>query len=470
MNLKDWAGILQAKAEEMGLSFAPVVFEEVDAEEMAMLAAYGGFPRRYPHWRFGSEYLRYRELYRYGLGRIHELVVNTEPVYAYLLKGNTPLVQKLVMAHVYAHADFFKNNLAFRPIPKDMLNEMAHHAAYVARAMDRHGARAVEEFLDLALSLENLIDPHAPYIRRLEEAASPSGEHLEETPLPQGRLRVRPYLDPYVNPPAEPPKEAEEGASQKPLPPRPTRDILGFLARHAPLAPWQRSILEIIREESLYFAPQAATKVMNEGWATFWHTRILLPLLSTAEALEFAELQAGLLTPQGFNPYRLGYHLFQEIEERWDKGRFGEEYERLPLGEKLNYERPTSRGREKIFQVRTVYTDLGFLEEFLTPEFALRRNQAPKDLDKFEEAKRRLLFRLTNGGYPTIWLVDANHKNRGELLLEHAYEGVGLDLRRTQAVLANLHRLWGRPVHLRSVLKEKPVLLTYDGEHRIGTP
>ncbi|MGQ9692790.1 MAG: SpoVR family protein [Thermaceae bacterium] len=460
MDLRAWAKLLRERAVEAGLSFAEVVFEEVEAEEMAMLAAYGGFPRRYPHWRFGSEYLRYRELYRYGLGRIHELVVNTEPVYAYLLKGNTPLVQKLVMAHVFAHADFFKNNLAFSPIPKDMLNEMAHHAAYVERAMERHGARAVEEFLDLALSLENLIDPHAPYIRRLESE--------EDPPPPQGRLQVRPYLDPFVNPAPEPPKEAEEGALAQPLPPRPTQDILGFLAQHAPLAPWQQSILEIIREESLYFAPQAATKILNEGWATLWHTRLLPPLLNPEEALEFAELQAGLLAPQGLNPYRLGYLLLREVEERWNKGRFGPEYEALPLGEKLCYEQPTLMGKEKLFQVRRIYTDLGFVEEFLTPEFALRHNLiTPQDLEKFHEAKRRLLFRLTNRGYPLIQLVDANYKNRGELLLEHVYEGVELDLRKTQAVLANLHRLWGRPVGLKTVLRGKPTLLRYDGEDRM---
>ena len=191
-----WAERLGERAREEGLTFPPVLFEEVGPEEMAMLAAYGGFPRRYPHWRFGSEYLRQREVYRYGLGRIYELVVNTVPVHAYLLKGNTLLAQKLVMAHVYAHADFFGNNLAFQATPKDMLDEMAHHAAYVERAMERHGARSVEEFLDMALSLENLIDPHAPYIRR------PEGEEEER---PQGRLRVRAYLDPYVNPPAEPP-------------------------------------------------------------------------------------------------------------------------------------------------------------------------------------------------------------------------------------------------------------------------
>ncbi|WP_337843817.1 SpoVR family protein [Thermus sp.] len=449
--LRVWAEALRARAEAEGLSFPPVLFQEVEPEEMAMLAAYGGFPRRYPHWRFGSEYLRQREVYRYGLGRIYELVVNTVPVQAYLLKGNTPLAQKLVMAHVYAHADFFQNNLAFRPTPKDMLDEMAHHAAYVERTMERHGARSVEEFLDMALSLENLIDPHAPYIRRPEEP--------EEAPEP-ARLRVRPYLEPYVNPPPTPPKEAEEGASPKPLPPRPTRDLLGFLAQHAPLAPWQKGILEIIREESLYFAPQGATKILNEGWATYWHTRLLLPLLTPEEAVEFAELQAGLLAARGFNPYRLGYLLLKEVEERWDKGRFGPEYEALPLGERLRYERPVGEGRKKLFQVRTVYTDLPFLEEFLTPEFALRhRLLSPEDLPRFEEAKRALLFRLTNLGYPVVQLLDANHGNRGELLLEHLYEGVELDLKKAQAVLENLHRLWGRPVRLKTVVGGKEAWL-----------
>ncbi|WP_117237191.1 SpoVR family protein [Thermus sediminis] len=450
--LQDWALRLRERAEAEELSFPPVLFEEVGPEEMAMLAAYGGFPRRYPHWRFGSEYLRHREVYRYGLGRIYELVVNTAPVHAYLLKGNTLLAQKLVIAHVYAHADFFQNNLAFRPTPKDMLEEMAHHAAFVERAMEKHGARSVEEFLDMALSLENLIDPHTPYIQRPREV-----EEKPESP----RLKVRPYLDPYVNPPPEPPKEAEEGASLKPLPPRPTRDILGFLAQYAPLAPWQRGILEIIREESLYYAPQAATKILNEGWATYWHTRLLLPLLSPEEALEFAELQAGLLAPHGFNPYRLGYLLLKEVEERWDKGRYGPEYEALPLGERLRYERPTGEGRRKLFQVRTVHTDISFLEEFLTPEFALRQRLiAPEDLPRFQGAKRALLFRLTNMGYPIVELVDANYGNRGELYLEHLYEGVELDQRKTKAVLQNLHRLWGRPVHLKTVANGKETLLS----------
>lgn len=145
-------------------------------------------------------------------------------------QGQPLLAQKLVVAHVYAHADFFQNNLAFKPIPKDMLAEMAHHAAYVERAMERHGARSVEEFLDLALSLENLIDPHAPYIQR-------PAQKEEEAPK---RLPVRPYLDPYVNPPPAFPKEAEEGASPEPLPRGPPGTSWAFWPATPPSPPGRR--------------------------------------------------------------------------------------------------------------------------------------------------------------------------------------------------------------------------------------
>ncbi len=421
-------------ARDFGLDFDPVVFEVVDWETMAMLAAYGGFPRRYPHWRWGVEYARFKQTARYGLSRIYELVVNTSPVYAYLLESNPPLAQKVVIAHIYGHADFFKNNAYFAPTPKEMHNELANHAALVERLAERHGRRAVEEFLDLALSLENLIDPHAPYIQRHHEP-------LEEEP--QVRLPVRVYLDPYVNPPADPPKEADEGAQIQPIPAQPERDVLGFLVEHAPLAPWQKAILEVIREEAYYFAPQAMTKIMNEGWATFWHTRILVQggLLKPEEVLEFAEMQAGVLGGEGFNPYRLGYHLYRYMEEK--------------------------AGLEALFRARSVHDDVSFLDEWLTLEFAeMHKVIAPGDEETFKAAKDRLLFALTNAGNPIVYVIDANFENRGELVLYHAYEGVEIELKRARAVLENLYRLWGRAVHLETVVDEEPVRLSYDGAHR----
>lgn len=451
---------IEARAKAQGLSFDPVIFEVVDWEQMAMLASYMGFPRRYPHWRWGSEYLRFKETYRYGLSKIYELVVNTKPVYAYLLDSNPPLAHKLVIAHVYGHADFFKENLYFAPAPKSMHDELANHAALVEKFMERHGVRPVEEFLDLALSLENLIDPHSLFVQRAKGVKEPDG-----TPL---RMPVRAYLEPYVNPPAAPPKEAEEAALNEPIPPQPERDVLAFLIKYAPLASWQKAILEIIREESYYFAPQGQTKVMNEGWATYWHTALMNGgLLEPGEVLDFAELQAGVLGGRGFNPYKIGYTLMKHIEERWRKGRFGPEYEAAELVDKLEWQGQSGDARAKLFQIRRVYSDISFLEEFFTPEFALeQRIVLPEELEHFHQAKQRLLFMLTNAGNPIVYLTDANYKNRGELYLEQAFEGAELDLRKARAVIENLYRLWGRPVHLETVLDDKPMRLSYDGAHR----
>ena len=154
---------MSSKAREYGLDFFETIFEVVDYDEMSMLAAFGGFPVRYPHWRFGAEFDELSKGYEYGLQKIYEMVINTNPCYAYLLKSNSMMDQKLVIAHVYGHCDFFKNNAWFQPTNRRMLDEMANHAARVNRYIDRYGHEAVEGFLDACLSLEDLVDPHAPH-------------------------------------------------------------------------------------------------------------------------------------------------------------------------------------------------------------------------------------------------------------------------------------------------------------------
>jgi stage V sporulation protein R len=427
-----WSELEQA-ASSVGLDFDPVIFEVVDWETMAMLAAYGGFPRRYPHWRWGSEYSRQRSTYRYGLSRIYELVVNTNPVYAYLLESNPVLSQKLVVAHVYAHADFFKNNSYFVPIQKSMHNDFANHAAHVEALGERVGVGAVEEFLDLALSLENLIDPHAAYIRR------PQGG--SEKPKAQ-RLAVRDYLDSYVNPPVELPQQASEEAKIEPLPARPEQDVLGFLLAHAPLSEWQKALLAIVRDEALYFAPQGMTKIMNEGWATFWHTRILTSggFVEKSEAIDFAELQAGVLGGGGFNPYQLGYALYRSVARR--------------------------EGDAAIFPLRRIHNDVTFLDSLFDLEFAeAEKIVAPGDEEGFNAIKQKLLGALTNLGRPRIYVLDANYQNRGELLLSHVFEGVELELKKSRATLENVYKLWGRPVRLETVVGGRKLRFSFDGAH-----
>ena len=153
-------------AKGYGLDYFPIIFEVLDYKTLYEIAAYGGFPIRYPHWRFGMEFDQLSKGYTYGLSVIYEMVINTNPSYAYLLEGNEMVTQKMVMAHVTAHVDFFKHNMWFGPTNRKMLDEMANHASRIQRLANRYGQEQIEDFIDVCLSLDNLIDYHAPYIKR----------------------------------------------------------------------------------------------------------------------------------------------------------------------------------------------------------------------------------------------------------------------------------------------------------------
>ncbi len=268
---------IEALARSYGLDFFPVIFELVDYDTMNQLAAYGGFPIRYPHWRFGMEYDQLAKGYRYGLQKIYEMVINTNPCYAYLMKSNALVDQKLVMAHVYAHCDFFKNNFYFSHTNRKMIDEMANHAIRIRRYIDRYGLETVENFIDVCLSLENLIDYHSPYIKRkVQQEVTNNGAVKPRIK----KLKSKKYMEKFINPPefieAQKKKLQEEQTQEAPsYPAQPERDVLLFLLEHAPLENWQRDVLDIIREEAYYFAPQGMTKIMNEGWATYWHATMM---------------------------------------------------------------------------------------------------------------------------------------------------------------------------------------------------
>lgn len=257
---------IEAIARGHGLDFFETIFEMCDYDEINMLAAYAGFPTRYPHWRWGMEYLQMAKGYEYGLQKIYEMVINTNPSYAYLLDNNTLMDQKLVMAHVFGHVDFFKNNIWFGPTNRKMLDVMANHASKVRRIMDGVGVAEVEAWLDVCLSVDNLIDPYLHMIRRTPRADSPQDEGPRNFKLP-----AKGYMDSYINPPeyleAQKKRALEEARREARFPDRPVRDVLGFILEHGRMQPWQAEILEIVREEAYYFVPQGQTKIMNEGWA-----------------------------------------------------------------------------------------------------------------------------------------------------------------------------------------------------------
>ena len=470
-----------------GLDFFTTYFEVVNYDEMNEVAAYGGFPTRYPHWRFGMEYDRLRKSSSYGLSKIYELVINNDPCTAYLLEGNSIVDQKLVMAHVFAHCDFFKNNAWFAYTNRRMIDEMANHGARIRGYMNRYGVERVEDFIDRCLSIDNLIDVHHPPLAHAAPAGEGDGARDDARadvlgPGDVPRIRAKPYMEKYINPPEylerQRERAREEAERAERFPVEPVRDVMSFLMVHAPLKPWQVGVMEIIREEAYYFAPQAQTKIMNEGWATYWHSRIMTEhALDASEIVDYAD-HASMVTAtfgRSLNPYKLGVELYRHIQERWDKGRFGRDYEQCDdLDARAEWDTGAGRGMEKIFEVRRVHNDLTFIDEFLTYDFVRdqrlfsfgynpRHRRYEIESRQFADVKRKLLTQLTNNGHPRIRVLDGNHENRGELLLEHEHEGVDLDPGYTQEVLTNVHGLWGRPVGLLTRADDKPLLARFDG-------
>lgn len=476
---------IEAAAKSYGLDFFETRFEIVDYDQMNEVASYGGFPSRYPHWRFGMEFEALRKGYTYGLQRIYELVINNDPCYAYLLECNHLVDQKLVMAHVYAHCDFFKNNAWFSRTNRKMIDEMANHSARIRRYMDKHGEERVESFIDACLSIENLIDYHAPFIRRRGPETKRRADLEGERPAVP-RIKSKTYMDRYVNPEAvleEERRRLEEKRKERDrFPAEPERDVMLLLIENAPMEEWERDVLGMIREEAYYFAPQAQTKIINEGWATYWHSRIMTErILTGAELIDYADHHSGTLAvqPGVINPYKLGVELFRDIEDRWNRGAFGRDYEECDdLREKASWDLKLGLGRDKIFEVRKIYNDVNFIDTFLTPEFCEKHSlftyrwNEKKGRYEIEDrtgakVKRQILSLLTNFGHPCVFVENANYRNRGELLLRHRHEGIDLRLDHARDTLKNVAGFWRRPVFLQTVVEGKPKLLSYDGrEHQ----
>ena len=466
-----------------GLDFFDTIFEVVEAEDLNEIAAYGGFPTRYPHWSFGMSYEELHKGYDYGLSKIYEMVINNDPCYAYLMRCNHQVDQKLVMAHVYGHCDFFKNNAYFAHTNRKMMDEMANHGVRIRRYAEKYGEDEVETFIDRCMSIDDLIDVHSTAIRRREEVSRYDFKEKEEESLKLTRFKSKDYMEDYINPPEQLKAEEEEQLKQlkedeHSFPDRPEKDVLLFLIDHAPLRPWQRDVLSIIRSEAYYFAPQGQTKIMNEGWASFWHSTIMTEkALEPWECIDYADHHSGTMaTSHGrLNPYKLGIELFRDVEMRWNKGRFGKDYDDCDdLEKRRTWNTQAGLGRQKIFEIRRVHNDITFVDTFLTPEFCHEHKLFSFNFDEqgqnyviesreFAKIKQRLLFSLTNYGKPWIYVVDGNYRNRGELLLKHEHNGIDLQMDRAADTLANIQAIWDRPAHLQTVVENQPSLLSFDG-------
>src|SRR2546427_6359915 len=273
--LRDSIDCAWEEARKFGLDPFPTHFELVPASVMYEFASYG-LPGRFSHWTHGKAYYRQKMQYDFGLSKIYEMVVNTNPSYAFLMEMNNLLQNTFVAAHVFGHTDFFKNNACCQHTARRMIDKVSMHGERIASYEFDHGKAEVERFLDAVLSIQEHVDYNL-FIRDDEP------DEKEEKSVAQVTSE---YDDLWgLERKAKKAEEEREKRLGKPpkFPEKPEKDILQFLMLHAPhLEPWQRDIIEIVRSEMLYFVPQMQTKVMNEGWASLWHSRIMRRLGETS--------------------------------------------------------------------------------------------------------------------------------------------------------------------------------------------
>ncbi|WP_242237894.1 stage V sporulation protein SpoVR [Bacillus cereus group sp. BfR-BA-01316] len=441
-----------------GLDFYPMRYEVCPAEIIYTFGAYG-MPTRFSHWSFGKQFFRMKLQYDLGLSKIYELVINSDPCYAFLLDTNSLIQNKLIVAHVLAHCDFFKNNIRFSNTKRDMVESMSATAERVKAYEHKYGKAEVETFLDAVLAIQEHIDPSL-----MRPKLAWSIEDLEED---VEKKKISQYDDLWNLDDRNKKRERPNMHKKKKIPPQPEKDLLLFIEEYSrELEEWQRDILTMMREEMLYFWPQLETKIMNEGWASYWHQRILREMdLTSGEAIEFAKLNAGVVQPSktSINPYYLGIKMFEDIEERYNNPT--EEMKRRGV-------KPGS-GREKMFEVREIEWDVSFLRNYLNKELIMREDmylfqrqgKEYKVIDKeWEPVRDQLVNMRTNGGFPYLVVEDGDYLKNGELYIKHSYEGIELDLKYLEKVLPYLHQLWGRTVHMESIVESKGVVFSYDGK------
>ena len=426
---------LERLAHDLGLRFQPVEFEAVPESFMMEIAVYG-LPVRMPHWSFGVRYI-YQLVQRHmGHSRLFEVVFSGNPGRAYLAAGNGLAENILVSAHVLGHADFSSNNLLFRRCQAEVSERIVEHAAQHARqiqqAIDTHGLERVEAVLDAALALEQHVDVDQPLRRpRYPQYADPP-----KPPADDAFRRRFAALDP---------PGAEAGAAPRrrsPVPPHPERDLLWFVAQYAPeLDSWERDIFLAVREESFYFYPVFATQIMNEGWASYWHARLLreADFIGQQAYLDAVRCHSDVVRPAAageqialtLNPYHLGFALWERIV--------------------------AERGLDAAFAIRAEEDDFAFIRNSLTRDLAeelgLFRYRArdgrvtviEPDLEALHEA---ILAPKYNFGAPTVLVESVRADGTLDLRHDHALDGRGLDLDRSGKVLEYVQRVWRRPVRL----------------------
>lgn len=472
--LHAWDEKIQEWVHRYKLKCYPQEFEVCDHNEMIGYMAYSGMPSRYSHWSYGKTFERQKTMYEYGVsGLPYEMVINSNPCLGYLMRDNTLLLQILTIAHVYGHNDFFANNFTFTSGTKAQytLEMFKNHARRVDRYMEDPsiGVDGVESILDHAHSLQFQVSRNLAIKKQTqEEQRAKAWESAQESEDPWREIhQKKEYKTPEL--------------SRIPL--EPEEDILAFIAEFNPYLPeWKKDLLRIVDKEARYFVPQMETKIMNEGWASYWHYKIMNSLkLDQGLHMEFLVRHNQVLRPHpgGLNPYHLGFVLWQDIERRWNEGDTGYQYRDRPKPVDLStMDENDTPGRKKIFEVRESDRDTSFLRRFLTVDLMreLELFQHEKrgkdrvvtkvsDEENWAEVKESLIKSVGSGSIPVIKVEDADFGKNRTLYLKHSHDGRDLLIEYAEHTLTHIQALWEREVVLETIINEKKALMKLENGH-----
>ena len=461
-DLEGWDEKIRVKVQEFGLSCFDQEFEVCDHTQMLGYMAYAGMPSHYPHWSYGKSFEKLKTMYDYGVsGLPYEMVINSNPSIAYLMTDNSFCLQILTIAHVYGHNDFFKNNFTFKSTEAEhTISRFKVQADRVRAYLEDPsiGVEKVEWILDAAhgLSLQCRRNLAIKKLTRREQR-----ERMIEA--------TRPAADPFEDLHRQ---EEVEVPDLNKIPAAPEEDILLFLRDYnRNLSEWERDLLTIVHETAQYFIPQMETKIMNEGWASYWHREIVNSLdLPQALYLEFLVRHNQVVRPfpKGLNPYYLGLKVWDDIKRRHDD----------PTPEEIRkYGRPAKTGTDALFEAREVDRDASFLRRFLTEELMREMDMfeyGPRgedlviskvsDTEGWRAIKETLIKSVGMGGVPVIKIEDADYNQNRSLYVKHYHEGRDLQLEYAEKSLSYLHRLWGYEVLLETVVNSKRALLSYSDD------
>lgn len=477
------------RAQAAGLSFGNETLEYiVSNKDMLELSPKVMIPTLYDYWVHDVEVLKEYGKYKAYPSNPYETVINSRPAISFYNDNNPDWLNIMIFYHVLGHIDFFQNNILFaKTWNDDFVGQALSDKRLIASLRSEYG-----RWLDYVIEFSRSIDNISGYFSGLvsEEPQPPEKvnfyfdvflQDMEKIPQHEIYKEILAYnkLIDEQGPTAEAAffaevkqKHPEFEAIFSRASARPGLrgfDLLEFIRDNSPFLrnernAWMKSVMTIIRNTSLYFGPQIRTKILNEGWASYWHdTLFRQDDRIRGHEVAYAKINAGVtsISRVGLNPYAIGLRLIQYVEELADKGKLHYLFQK---SEQINfreeYNSGAGEGKKAIFDLRENFSDFTLINSFCTQEFVdehnlfvvgTRLNQEHQTVEyyvksrKGDDYKKMLIDSLY---HPPHIEVDLNKTDDENLFLRHHFEGKQLIKDFIPDTLIGIEFLWGGQVQL----------------------